>query len=59
MHPEERFAIRSLKAGAAGYLTKDNAPEELVKAIRKVSGGWKYISAYLAENLAGAEFLKN
>ena len=53
MHPEERFAVRSLKAGAAGYLTKESAPEELVKAIRKVADGGKYISPQLAEKLAG------
>lgn len=53
MHPEERFAIRSLKAGASGYLTKDSAPEELVKAIRKIAAGGKYISPNLAEALAG------
>lgn len=53
MHPEERFAVRSLKAGAAGYLTKDSASEELVKAIRKISDGGKYISSHLAEKLAG------
>lgn len=51
MHPEERFAIRSLKAGASGYLSKDSAPEELVKAIRKIASGGKYISSNLAEKL--------
>ncbi len=56
MHPEERFAIRSLKAGASGYLTKDSAPEELVKAIRKIAAGGKYISPNLAEALAGGLF---
>ncbi|QQS36685.1 MAG: response regulator transcription factor [Ignavibacteriales bacterium] len=54
MHPEERFAVRSLKAGASGYLTKDSAPDELVKAIRKVASGGKYISPNLAEKIAGS-----
>lgn len=53
MHPEDRFAVRSLKAGAAGYLSKDSAPMELVQAIRKIAGGRKYISSNLAEKLAG------
>jgi DNA-binding NarL/FixJ family response regulator len=52
MHPEDQYAIRALKAGAAGYLTKESAPEELVKAIRKVLAGGKYVSASLAEKLA-------
>jgi len=43
-HPEDQFALRALKAGAGGYLTKDSAPEELVKAIRKVlAGGDMYV----------------
>ncbi|MGB2763293.1 MAG: response regulator transcription factor [Candidatus Aminicenantaceae bacterium] len=52
MHPEEQYAVRALKAGASGYLTKDSAPEELIKAIRKISQGGKYITASLAEKLA-------
>ena len=44
MHAEEQFATRVLKAGAAGYLNKESAPEELVKAIRKVNEGGKYVS---------------
>jgi DNA-binding NarL/FixJ family response regulator len=52
IHPEEQYAVRVLKAGASGYLTKDSAPDELITAIRKVSGGKKYISASLAEKLA-------
>jgi len=52
MYPEEQYAIRALKAGASGYLTKESAPEELIEAIRKVSQGGKYISMSLAENLA-------
>jgi len=52
IHPEEQYAVRALKAGAAGYLTKESASEELVAAIRKVSLGGKYVSPYLAEKLA-------
>ena len=52
MHPEEQYAIRALKAGASGYLTKESTPDELVTAIRKVSAGGKYVSSSLAENLA-------
>jgi len=52
MHPEDQFAVRMLKAGASGYLTKENVPEEVVKAIRKVLGGGRYVSASLAEKLA-------
>ena len=52
MHPEEQFAVRALRAGASGYLTKDSASDELAIAIRKVSQGGKYISPSLAEKLA-------
>lgn len=52
IHPERDFAIRMLKAGASGYLTKERAPEELIQAIRRVSQGGRYISASLAEALA-------
>jgi len=52
IHPEDQYAVRALKAGASGYLTKESAPEELVKAIRKVSRGGRYISPSLAEKLA-------
>jgi len=52
MHAEDQYAIRCLKAGAAGYLTKESAPEELVKAIRQVVTGGKYVSRGLAESLA-------
>jgi len=52
MYPEEQFATRALQAGAAGYLTKESAPTELVKALYKVAGGGRYISASLAEHLA-------
>jgi DNA-binding NarL/FixJ family response regulator len=52
MHSEDQFAVRVLKAGASGYMTKENVPEELVKAIKKVLVGGKYVSAALAEKLA-------
>jgi DNA-binding NarL/FixJ family response regulator len=50
--PEKDFAVKFLKAGAAGYLTKTSAPEQLVDAIRKVAGGGKFVSPALAEKLA-------
>jgi len=52
MHPEEQYAIRALRAGAAGYLTKASAPQELIGAIRKASRGGKYVTTSLAEKLA-------
>lgn len=52
VHPEDQYAVRALRAGAAGYLTKDHSPEELVAAIRKVNRGGKYVSPSLAEKLA-------
>lgn len=52
IHPEDQFGLRVLKAGAAGYMTKESAPDQLVKAIRKVFGGGKYLSPSLAEILA-------
>jgi DNA-binding NarL/FixJ family response regulator len=51
MHPEDQFAMRALKLGASGYLTKESAPEELVGALRKVISGAKYISSTLADQL--------
>lgn len=54
IHPEEQYAIRALKAGAAGYITKDGAPEELVVAVQRIMEGGKYISQSLAEKLAGS-----
>ncbi len=54
MHPEEQYAIRALKSGASGYLTKQSAPELLVTAIRQVASGKKYVSPSLAEALANA-----
>ncbi len=52
MHPEEEYAIRALRAGASGYVTKDSAADELVGAIRKVLSGGRYVSSSLAEKLA-------
>ena len=52
MYPEDQYAIRVLRAGAAGYMTKDSAPEELVSAIRVVAEGRKYVSPTFAEILA-------
>jgi DNA-binding NarL/FixJ family response regulator len=51
-YPEEQYAIRVLKAGASGYMTKESAPEHLVEAIKKVGRGGRYISPSLAEMLA-------
>lgn len=52
IHPEEHYAIRVLKSGASGYLSKDSASEELVNAVQKVSQGKKYFSPYVIEQLA-------
>ena len=52
VHPEDQYAVRALKAGAAGYMTKESAPEELVRAIRKILRGGKYVSSTLAEKMA-------
>ena len=51
MYPEDQYAVRMFKAGADGYLLKSSAPEELVKAIKKVYGGGKYVSPSLGEAL--------
>ena len=51
-YPEEQYAVRAIKDGAAGYLTKESAPDELINAIHKVARGGKYVSAGLAEKLA-------
>ena len=51
MHPEDQYAVRVLRAGAAGYVTKQSAPAKLVQAIRKVVRGGKYVSPSLAERL--------
>ncbi len=53
-YSEEQYALRSLKSGASGYLTKEGAPKELIKAIKKVASGGKYISESIAEKLAFA-----
>ena len=52
MHSEDQFGVRAIRAGAAGYLTKEAAPENLVHAIRRVAAGGRYIGAELAERLA-------
>lgn len=52
MHPEEQFGVHVLKAGAAGFLNKESAPEKLVEAVHKVGRGGRWISAELAETLA-------
>jgi two-component system invasion response regulator UvrY len=52
MHPEDQYGKRILKAGAAGYMNKESAPEELIKAIRRVLAGGRYVSSALAEKLA-------
>jgi DNA-binding NarL/FixJ family response regulator len=52
MHPEDQFAVRVIKAGAAGYMMKDTAMEELITAIKKILAGGKYIRASVAEKLA-------
>ena len=52
MHPEEQYGKRVLKAGAWGYMSKKSAPEELIKAIRKLLAGGQYVSPALAEKLA-------
>lgn len=54
MHSEKRYAVKALKANAAGYVTKDVSSDELLKAIQKVSAGKKYISENLAEEIAGS-----
>jgi DNA-binding NarL/FixJ family response regulator len=52
MHPDEEIAIRALKTGASGYLNKDSVPVELIKAIRKVMAGGRYLSEELAQSIA-------
>ena len=51
IHPEEQYAVRVLRAGASGYLTKESAPDELTAAIRKISQGKKYVTSTLVEKL--------
>lgn len=52
MHPEDQFAVRLLKIGASGYMTKESAPNELVGAVKKVVAGGRYVSPALAEKMA-------
>ena len=52
VHPEDQYAVRTLKAGAAGYLTKETAPDKLVEAVNKAVSGGQYISVTLGERLA-------
>ena len=51
IHPEDQYAIRALRSGASGYITKGSAPDELVKAVKKILAGDKYISADLTRKL--------
>lgn len=52
VYSEEQYAVRAIRAGAAGFLNKESAPEKLTEAIRKIAGGGRYVSAELAETLA-------
>lgn len=54
MHPEDQYAVRAIKAGAAGYISKTCEPQELTQAILKVSQGGKYLTPAVAESLAMA-----
>jgi len=54
MYPEEQYALRILRAGASGYLTKESAPDELITAINKVAKGMKYVSPHLTEVIASS-----
>jgi DNA-binding NarL/FixJ family response regulator len=54
IYSEDQFAMRALRSGAAGYLTKESAPEQLQEAVRRLLAGGRYVSASLAEKLAGA-----
>ncbi len=56
-HPEDQYGKRVLQAGASGYLKKESAPEELIRAIRTVLAGGRYVSPFLAERLA-LDYLK-
>lgn len=51
IHPEDQYAVRALRSGASGYMTKDSAPEQLIGAIRKIYSGGKYVSPSLSERL--------
>jgi DNA-binding NarL/FixJ family response regulator len=52
MYPEDQYAVRAIRAGAAGFLTKESAPEMLIGAVKKIAGGGRYVSPELAETLA-------
>jgi DNA-binding NarL/FixJ family response regulator len=52
VHSEDQYAVRAIRAGAAGFLTKESAPEKLIEAVRKVASGGRFVSAELAESLA-------
>lgn len=52
VYPEQQYAVRAIRAGASGFLTKESAPEKLIEAVRKVAAGGKYVSQELAETLA-------
>jgi DNA-binding NarL/FixJ family response regulator len=52
VYPEEQYAVRAIRGGAAGFLTKESAPERLIDAVRKVAAGGRWVSAELAETLA-------
>ncbi|WP_457836162.1 response regulator, partial [Staphylococcus aureus] len=54
MYPPEQYAVRAIKAGASGYLTKESAPYELVTAVQQILRGRKYITNRVAEVLAGS-----
>lgn len=56
-HPEQQYAVRSVRAGASGYLTKESAPQELSSAIQKLAHGGKYVSASMADQLL--DYLKD
>lgn len=52
VHPEDQYAVRCIKAGAAGFLTKESAPDKLIEAVRKVASGGRWVSPELGETLA-------
>jgi two-component system, NarL family, invasion response regulator UvrY len=54
MHGEDQFAVRALKEGAAGYLTKQQPPQEVINAIKQIAGGGRYLTAAVAERAAAA-----
>jgi DNA-binding NarL/FixJ family response regulator len=52
VYPEDQYAVRAIKAGACGFLTKESAPDKLIEAVRKIAAGGRYVSPELAETLA-------